>query len=123
METPNLWASGRLLLCGAAFASGLISNGAEAIEPELSLHIAVDTALVGLFPLVAYLGLWFVIGFQSQNSHPAEYWTIPTWKSNWLSLRDLAHSFHAAAFMALAWGAGLLAGFLVGNHDKNHAST
>ncbi len=114
----TLWASGRLILCGAAFVSGLISDGGEAIETQLSLQIAVDTVLVVLSPLLAYLGLWFVIDVQSRTSYSAQYWTIPTWKSNWLNVRDPAHFFHAGAFGVLALGAGLLAGFLVGNHGK-----
>jgi hypothetical protein len=50
------------MLCGAAFVSGLTSDGAEGIEPELPLHIAVDTAIVVISPLRTYLGLWSAIG-------------------------------------------------------------
>ena len=118
MKRSTLWASGRLILCGAAFVSGLIGDGAQAMEPQLRLHIAAETALAVLSPLVTYLGVWFVLGVQSQNSDSAQYWTIPTWKSNWLNFRDPAHFFHAGAFGVLALGAGLLGGFLVGNHGK-----
>jgi len=114
-----VWAIGRTILSILAFVSGFFMADPEAMELQPPLAFAVvDTALVVLSPLLGYFGLWFVLGFQSRNPHSAEYWTVPTWRSNWLNFKDLAHGFHLAAFIGLALGAGLLSGFLMGYHGK-----
>ncbi len=118
-STARVWSIGRTILCILAFVSGFVMNDPEAMElhPPLSFAV-VDAALVVLSPLLAYFGLWFVLGFQSRNPRSAEYWSMPTWRSNWLDFRDPAHFFHLAAFIGIAFGAGLLSGFLMGHHGK-----
>ena len=66
-----------------------------------------------IFAILFYpLGLIFVIGIQAVNPLSAPRWAKPSWRSNFLNLRDMLHFFHFGAFVVLAGAAGSALGSL-----------
>jgi len=90
-----------------------IDDFVDALATALPVGIPVLVIGMCIFALLFYpLGLIFVIGIQAVNPFSAPRWTKPSWRSNFLNLRDPLHFFHFFAFAGLAGAAGSALGSL-----------
>jgi hypothetical protein len=86
-----------------------IDDFAAAVPGGLPVLVTWMCIFAILFPPLALL---FVIGIQAVSPFSAPRWTKPSWRSNFLNLRDMLHFFHFGAFAGLAGAAGSALGSL-----------
>jgi len=101
----------RIGLLVAFFALGIIFPYNEFRIDELAdaVPVGIPVLVIGMCILAILfppLALIFVIGIQAFNPFSAPLWTKPSWRSNFLNLRDPLHFFHFGAFAVLAGAAG-----------------
>jgi hypothetical protein len=112
-----MWYWVRIGLLVAFFAMGIvfpyndfrIDVFAAAVPGGIPVLVIGMCIFAILFPPLALI---FVIGIQAVNPYSAPRWTKPSWRSNFLNLRDMLHFFHFGAFAGLAGAAGSALGSL-----------
>jgi hypothetical protein len=98
------WLIGRIALCIVAFGGALAS--AQAPPTSLRRTPNPDFIIALASPVIAYAALKYVVGFQARSTYSSSQWTAPSWRSNFLNVRDPLHFVHAASFVLIAVGLG-----------------
>ena len=98
----NLWMRIRWVILIATVAMCLLApTRSEGAHP-------LDWAALVIIGLVMPVGLVAVIGVQFLNPRSAPIWEYPSWRSNFLNLRQPLHFFHFAGYVCLAQGIGAI---------------
>jgi len=104
----TIWHIIRIILVVLFFVSGFFNFDDGLKNPPLAIQIFFIIAPIFFFPLA----LLIVIGVQYINPLQYKRWTLPSMDSNFLSLMDPVHFFHASVYFSASAGLGVIIGAL-----------
>jgi hypothetical protein len=108
----SIWAKIRIVLLFVFFIQGLLGAVLDLDNVLASQHLIVQISFVVVPIFFLPLGLLLIIGIQYVNPLQNRQWTVPSMNSNFLSLKDPLHFFHASAYFLATAGLGVVVGSL-----------